>query len=176
MTRWRFAVLAPLVLVVLAAAAILVKQPWASSEPVAFKPPFPELSSTGEPIRAVYEGRVPCERPCQVLKVSLVLYGNPSSGAAGTYWLGLVQVAVSDDRIVRNGAWTTRRGAAGAPDATVYELDVNAPAGLRRYWAVSNDVLLPLDDQTMSPRVGTGAFGYVLSRYSGTYGPRTYPE
>ena len=55
----------------------------------------------------------------------------------------------------------------------VYELDASAPDDLQRHWRVSEDVLLPLDPG-MRPLPGDAAWGYMLSRDTAPYGPRTY--
>jgi hypothetical protein len=106
------------------------------------------------------------------LKVSLVLYANRATSAPSTYWLGVVGAA-GDERVVSEGAWTIHRGVAGYAEAAAYELDAHAPANLKRFWRVSADVLLPLDE-TMTPMPGDAAWGYMLSRYTEPYGPRTY--
>lgn len=139
-----------------------------------FPPPYPETNARGDPILAVFEGRVPCPSPdCEKMKVGLVLYYAPDTKAPTTYWLGIVSVGRGNDRIVTQGTWTARRGARDYPDAEVYELDANASPDLRRYWRVNDDVMLPLD-QSMSPKAGNSAWGYMLSRYAGPYGPRVY--
>jgi hypothetical protein len=107
------------------------------------------------------------------MKVGLVLYGNRSTGAPATYWLGVVAVAAGDERAISQGTWTIGSGVQAYPEAVVYELDSNAPADLRHYWRVNGDILLPLD-QDRNPKVGNAAWGYMLSRYAAPYGPRTY--
>jgi hypothetical protein len=138
-----------------------------------FEPPYPEVNTNGDPILAVFEGRIPCAvTNCEKLKVGLVLYQNREARSPTTYWLGIVGTS-GNDRIVTQGTWTTRHGVKEYPDAVVYELDSNTSLDLRFYWRVNEDILLPLD-QNMSPKVGNAGWGYMLSRYAEPYGPRTY--
>jgi hypothetical protein len=151
---------------------------WQSRPPrpttVTFDPPYPQINASGDPILAVFEGRIPCAADnCELRKVGLVLYADSAMKAPSTYWLGIVGVGAGNDRIVFQGAWTIRKGVAEFPGAVVYELDASAPYDLRRHWRVSEDVLLPLD-ASMRPLVGNSAWGYMLSRYAAPYGPRTY--
>jgi hypothetical protein len=141
--------------------------------PVAFDPPYPEFNTAGDPIAAVFEGRIPCAvANCSRLKVGLVLYHDPRENSPTTYWLGILGTR-GDDRVVTTGRWTTRRGVADYPDAVVYELDASAESELRYYWHVNDNILLTLDER-MSPKVGNAAWGYMLSRYAEPYGPRIY--
>jgi hypothetical protein len=140
---------------------------------VTFEPPYPQLNAAGDPIRAVFEGRIPCSSPnCERRKVGLVLYEHAATRTPTTYWLGLIGLT-GNDRIVIQGTWTIRQGVKDFPEAVVYELDASAPDDLQRHWRVSEDVLLPLD-QSMRPLAGNAAWGYMLSRYAAPYGPRTY--
>jgi hypothetical protein len=140
---------------------------------VTFEPPYPQLNAAGDPIRAVFEGRIPCSSPnCERRKVGLVLYEHAATRTPSTYWLGLIGLT-GNDRIVIQGTWTVRKGVKDFPEAVVYELDASAPDDLQRHWRVSEDVLLPLD-QSMRPLAGNAAWGYMLSRYAAPYGPRTY--
>jgi hypothetical protein len=141
---------------------------------VVFEPPYPQFNAAGDPILAVFEGRIPCdEANCELRKVGLVLYERPVREAPSTYWLGIVGVGLGNDRTVIQGTWTVREGVKDFAEAVVYELDANAPEDLQRHWRVSDDVLLPLD-HGMRPRAGNAAWGYMLSRYRAPYGPRTY--
>jgi hypothetical protein len=138
-----------------------------------FDPPYPEVNAHGDPILAVFEGRIPSPVPTrQMVKVGLVLYQDRNASAPTTYWLGIVGTQ-GNDRLVTSGTWTIKRGVEGYPDAVVYELDANAAFDLRHYWRVDDNILLPLD-ASMRPKVGNSAWGYVLSRYAAAYGPRTY--
>jgi hypothetical protein len=143
--------------------------------PVTFDPPYPEVNADGEPILAVFEGRIPGKAfDCEKLKLVIVLYQNRETKAASTYWLGYVGVGNgSNDRIVSQGVVTTRHGVQGYPEAVVYELDSATHPELRFYWRVNEDIVLPVDEN-MSPKVGNAAWGTMLSRYAEPYGPRTY--
>jgi hypothetical protein len=139
-----------------------------------FDPPYPERSSAGDPILAVFVGRIPCVvNGCNMRKIELVLYGRDDGRVPTTYWLGQVGVGMGNDWLVQLGTWTDRRGVQGYPDAFVYVLDTNADPSLRYLWRVNEEVVLVLD-QSMRPRAGNGAWGFMLSRDCTPYGPRTY--
>jgi hypothetical protein len=139
-----------------------------------FDPPYPETNADGDPILAVFEGRIPCSlEGCEKMKVGIVFYGKSATGAPSTYWLGTVAVALGNERAVTTGTWTIGRGVQAYPDAPVYELDSAAPAELRWFWRVSDDILLPLD-QDRTPKAGNSGWGTMLSRNAAPYGPRTY--
>ena len=138
-----------------------------------FDLPYPERNASGDPILAAFNGRTPCDvQGCEKMKVSLVLYGRAQ--APSTYWLGILRVGLGNERAVAQGAWTIERGVKDYPSAVVYRLDANAAAGLRSFWRVSDDILLPLDEHAR-PKPGNGAWGTMLSRDTEPYGPRTYP-
>ena len=140
---------------------------------VTFDPPYPEHAGDGGSIVAVFAGRVPCTLPhCDRLKVLLVVYGSSSVAESGSYWLALIG-AWGNDRHVTQGRWTTQQGVPDYAQAKVYALDERAPEGFRYFWRVDADVALVLDDH-LRPRVGDGAWGFMLSRDDAPYGPRTY--
>lgn len=142
---------------------------------ITFERPYPEVNADGDPILAVFEGRTPCAvANCEKLKVGLVLYQNRKTKSPTTYWLGIVGTN-GNDRVVTQGTWTARHGVREYPEAAVWELDSNTPPGLRYYWRVNEDILLPLDE-SMSPKAGNSAWGYMLSRFAEPYGPRTYRQ
>ena len=143
--------------------------------PVTFDPPYPETNAAGDPILAAFAGRIPCTvSDCPMMKLALVLYQDRETKASTTYWLGYIGVGNgNNDRTVRQGKWSVRKGVKGYPEATVYELDLSAEPDLRLYWQVNEDILLPLDEN-LTPKVGTSAWGYMLSRDAKPYGPRTY--
>jgi len=139
-----------------------------------FDRPYPERDATGNPILAVFVGRIPCAAPgCDMRKVELVFYAGAGGTMPVTYWLGQVGVGLGNERQVRTGAWTERRSVHGYPEATAYVLDDGVDPSLRRFWRVTDDILLPLDDD-LRPRPGNGAWGSMLSRDPTPYGPRTY--
>ncbi len=140
-----------------------------------FDPPYPEHDAAGASILAVYEGRVPCSvAACEKLKVQLVLFGSTRGSSPTGYWLGLIG-AQGNDRVVSSGKVRIGSGVAGYPEAVVYKLDLPSGIGLEfnTLWRVSDDILLPLDAQ-LRPKPGDGAWGTMLSRYTGNYGPRRY--
>ena len=132
-------------------------------EPVEVSSPlYPPRGKDGQPMLASFQGRVPCDVPdCDKTKVVLVLYGSPDAGA-GSYWLGLVDVDGTDDRIEVVGRWALEQGIRGYPDGLVYQLDSRAPARFQRHWRVNEDILLPLEGDT--PQVGNASWGWMLSR------------
>src|SRR5262249_18343002 len=88
--------------------------------PVTFEPPYPQVNAAGDPILAVFEGRIPCSSPpCERRKVGLVLYQHAATRSPSTYWLGLVGLT-GNDRIVIQGTWTIHKGARDFPEAVVY--------------------------------------------------------
>lgn len=139
-----------------------------------FDRPYPERNGAGDPILAVFVGRLPCAAAgCDMRKVELVLYRDAARSAPTTYWLGQVSVGRGDDRQVQTGTWAERRSAPGCPQALVYVLDEAADPSLRRLWRVDDDILLVLGPD-LRPRAGNGAWGNMLSRDPAPYGPRTY--
>jgi hypothetical protein len=106
-------------------------------------------------------------------KIELVLYGRDDGRVPTTCWLGQVGVGTGNDWLVQQGTWTDRRGVQGYPDAFVYVLDAYADPTLRYLLRVTEEVVLVLD-QSMRPRAGNGAWGFMLSRDCTPYGPRTY--
>lgn len=144
------------------------------TSPTTFAPPYPEHNANGDPILAVFEGRVPCAvEGCHVMKIGLVLYHTAVTNTPTTYWLGVIGVGKGNERTVTQGRWSVRQGTQEFPDAVVYALDANTEHDLRYYWRVNEHILLLLDP-AMSPKVGNAAWGYMLSRHTAPYGPRTY--
>jgi hypothetical protein len=67
-----------------------------------FVPAYPERNSVGDPIVAVFEGRIPCAvEGCEKRKVELVLYGRDEGRVPTTYWLGQLRVGMGNDRLVQ---------------------------------------------------------------------------
>jgi hypothetical protein len=149
----------------------------AHSNPVqtTFDPAYPERNGAGDPIVAVFEGRIPCTtQACEMRKVELVLYGRDHGQKPTTYWLGQLRVGMGNDRLVQQGAWAIRRGVRGYPDGLMYALDSSADPSLQYFWRVNDDIVLVLGPN-LRPRVGNAAWGFMLSRDCAPYGPRTYP-
>lgn len=136
--------------------------------PAVFSPWYPPTSANGDPVFAVYEGRIPCHEAalagCQTIKVALVLYRQSASATPITYQLARVYVAAGPEgRQVVAGAATVARGTPLDANARVYVLDTNSPREFRRYWAIGDDLLLLLDESG-GPKVGTASWSYTLSR------------
>jgi hypothetical protein len=135
----------------------------------AVDPWYPALNPQGHPVFAVFEGRIPCNRPefldCDKIKVSLVLYKDGRSETPSTYALGRVYVAATPEGslTVVAGAVSVTHGTALDPAAMVYRLDAGAPREFRAYWTIGRDILFILDEQ-LYPRVGTAGWSYVLNR------------
>ncbi|MFS8131484.1 MAG: hypothetical protein ACMG57_05940 [Candidatus Dojkabacteria bacterium] len=169
----RTLILVSIVLIIVFVIGVLLFQRANSGTTVTFAPPYPEFNTNGDPILAVFEGRIPCKASnCEKLKVGLVLYQNKETLTPTTYWLGLIG-ASGNDRVVTQGTWTIQKGIKDYPEAVVYKLDSNTEADFQNYWRLNEDIILPLD-QNLNPKVGDAAWGYMLSRYSAPYGPRTY--
>jgi hypothetical protein len=140
-----------------------------------FDPAYPERNGAGDPIVAVFEGRIPCAiQGCEIRKVELVLYGRDAGRIPTTYWLGQLRVGMGNDRLVQQGAWIVRRGLQEYPDGLVYALDSSADPSLRYLWRVNDEIVLVLD-QNLRPQAGNAAWGSMLSRDCTPYGPKTYP-
>jgi hypothetical protein len=140
-----------------------------------FDPAYPERNSAGDPIVAVFQGRIPCAiQGCEMRKVELVFYGRDAGRTPTSYWLGQVGVGLGNESLVQQGAWTARRGLQEYPDGLVYELVSSADASLQYLWRVNDEIVLVLD-QKLRPKAGNAAWGFMLSRDCAPYGPRTYP-
>jgi hypothetical protein len=130
---------------------------------------YPSMNDNGDPIFAVFEGRIPCTdsevSDCDKIKVALALYLDRKSGAPTTYKLARVQVATSPEgaRSVVDGAWTITRGMKGNPSASVYRLDASVPPAFQAYWSIGEGILFMLDPE-LNPRIGTAGWSYVLNR------------
>jgi hypothetical protein len=133
------------------------------------EPWYPSANENGDPIFAVFEGRIPCTGPeligCDKIKVALVLYQNSQSKTPTTFKLARVYVATSPEgrRLVVDGTLTVTHGTKLDPNATVYLLDASAPREFQAYWSIGQDILFILDGD-LNPRVGTAGWSYVLNR------------
>lgn len=143
--------------------------------PTTFYPVYPERNAAGDPIVAVFEGRIPCadSDACAMRKVSLVFYARDHGRVPTTYWLDQVKVGLSNDRLVHTGPWSIRAGVQGYPDGVVYALDSAADPSLQSFWRVTDDIVLVLDPAGR-PKSGNAAWGFMLSRNCARYGPRHY--
>jgi len=142
--------------IILSGCSILAKTP------TTFPPWYPVVNNNGDPIFAVFEGRIPCT-DCQVIKLGLALYEDPKTNTPTTYEMSRLFVGKGNDRTVNEGKWLITSGTKLDPQAVVYQLDSNAPQEFRSFWAIDQDILFILD-QAMNPRVGNGAWSYVLDR------------
>ncbi|MBI5149407.1 MAG: copper resistance protein NlpE N-terminal domain-containing protein [Candidatus Omnitrophica bacterium] len=133
--------------------------------PAPFDPWYPAVNEHGDPVLAVYEGRIPCMATpdCSKIKMGLAFYQNAQTKLPTTYLLARVGVGTGNDRITNAGTLTITHGTALDPQASVYQLDLNAPQEFRSYWAIGQDILFILD-QDMNPRVGDASYSYVLNR------------
>ncbi|MBI5873759.1 MAG: copper resistance protein NlpE N-terminal domain-containing protein [Candidatus Omnitrophica bacterium] len=136
--------------------------------PAAFDPWYPSANENGDPVFAVFEGRIPCMGQmaipdCNKIKVGLALYQNAQTQLPTTYLLARVGVGTGNDRITNAGNLTLTHGTVLDPQAVVYQLDTNAPQEFRSYWVIGRDILFMLD-QDRNPRVGDAAYSYVLNR------------
>ncbi|MFO1349930.1 MAG: copper resistance protein NlpE N-terminal domain-containing protein [Gammaproteobacteria bacterium] len=152
-----FRSLAALILIILSGCGQFGKTP------PAVEPWYPTVNENGDPVFAVFESRIPCA-DCQKIKFALALYRDPKTKAPTTYKLARVYVARSpEDRMVNEGHWMIKHGTRLNPQATVYQLDANAPSEFRWFWAIGEDILFILD-QDLNPRVGTAGYGYALNK------------
>lgn len=122
---------------------------------------FPEMNAAGQPLIAIYEGRVPCNAPgCDKIKVGLGLYGadKPES-----FRLFLVRVDGGNDREAYEGRLILSAGIPDHPGALVLDLGAAAPEPFRSYWQVSADILIPLN-AARRPVPGNASWGSMLSR------------
>ncbi len=135
----------------------------------ASEPWYGATNENGDPVFAVFEGRVPCVEPtlkdCEKIKVALALYRDRRTEAPTTYALARVHVASSPEgsRAVVIGTWRVTRGMPLDANAPVYELDASAPAEFRLYWRIGENILFVLDS-ALNPRVGTASWSYALNR------------
>ena len=139
-----------------------------AAQPTSFPPWYPMTNAAGDPVFADFENHLPCaiDQPAvadrQRVKYGIVLYRDAETGEPTTYLTSTVRVGVGNDRETHQGSWRITTGTGLDPQARVYELDTNAPAHLRHYWPIGEDILFILDENRM-PRVGDAAYGYALN-------------
>jgi NlpE N-terminal domain len=132
-------------------------------------PWYPSANEQGDPIFAVFEGRIPCagRQPagCNKIKVGLAIYRDSRSRTLTSYKLTRVYVAETEEghRVLESGTMQIARGIKLDSTATVYRLDENVPEEFSAYWAIGTDILFILDSD-LSPRAGTAGWSYVLNR------------
>jgi hypothetical protein len=120
-----------------------------------------------EVLAGVFEGRVPCDAPCEKLKVRVILRhdaARQSPSTASIEWIAVPRPEHDDDAVRRvwQGRWETAIGTRRDPDAVVYRLR-GAPDGFAAYQVIGSKVLVMLDGD-LEPRVGTAAWSFTLSR------------
>ncbi len=93
---------------------------------------------------AVYEGRLPCA-DCEGIDTILTLYNDETYTMSSTY------LGREVEPYIENGKWTTLRGDATNPDATVYQLYSEADGSTtdQNYLVVGNE--LQQLDQDLRP-------------------------
>jgi hypothetical protein len=114
---------------------------------LAFVPPPASLTQTqsvsDEVLLGVYEGVTPCA-DCPGIDTRLTLTQSSPYSAEGTYELSLTYLDRDVEPFVTNGLWTTERGTATDPDATVYALDPDMPDQTQRYVRVDDTTIRQL--------------------------------
>jgi hypothetical protein len=131
------------------------------------RPPIPPVPA-GSTVFAVYEGRTRCHalvfafarvspyNNCLSIKWKLSLYQDQATGEPSTY---LYQGTTT----LREGAWSIERGAAGDPDALVYQLQLDNTQPPMSFLTIDQNHLYLLD-KNLSLLVGDAFFSYTLSR------------
>ena len=101
-------------------------------------PPAPAAAKPAEVAGVLtFEGLLPCA-DCPGLKTELVLTPKGEGWAEGTYRLTETYLERGGPTVT-TGEWTTLRGDAVDPDATVYQLDPDKPHGSRYFLRVGQD-------------------------------------
>jgi copper homeostasis protein (lipoprotein) len=96
-----------------------------------------------------FEGDLPCA-DCPGLATRLTLVRRDSGWAEGRYVMVQVYRERAVPPLVTTGEWTTLRGDADGPDATVYQLDPDKPEGSQNFRKEGEDVVRALG-QTLRP-------------------------
>ncbi|MBL9047794.1 MAG: hypothetical protein JNK34_10900 [Tabrizicola sp.] len=122
---------------------------------------WPDRESGGRPLLAQFEGRLPCRKPgCDKVKLGLAFYGVPR---AERFQLAIVEVDGGDDRQLYQGELRWKRGVSGFQSAEVILLSEDVPEAYRRWWQVSDEILLAVDAD-FRPIAGNASWGSMLSR------------
>lgn len=103
-----------------------------------------------------FKGTLPCA-DCQGVETSLTLIKKDEWTAEGNYVLIETFVGKSPDPVVAEGKWTTLRGSAADPDATVYELNPDSLEFQRRAFLKVNDYVIRLLGPGMTERTDGAA-------------------
>lgn len=94
-------------------------------------------------LMGVYAGVIDCDG-CPGIQTRLRMVRNGAYSGEGTYEL-TENFGDPADISVRTGDWTTLRGDASDPDATVYQLDPDTPDESQFYLKAGEDALILLD-------------------------------
>lgn len=104
----------------------------------------PSPADTGETLVSVYEGVTLCA-DCPGIETRLTLVKAGPYVAEGTYELSMTYIDRDVMPVVTQGLWTTERGTATDPDATVYAIDPDIEGSTQRYVRVDADTIRQLD-------------------------------
>jgi hypothetical protein len=130
--------------------------------PAVVEPWYPRVNENGDPLFAVYENRIPCA-DCERTKLALALYRHRGTNMPSTYLIARVYVGKDDDRTINQGTWNVAHGTKLDSNATVYQLDDNAPQEFRSYWVIGENLLFILD-RNLNPKIGDGHHSYTLNK------------
>jgi hypothetical protein len=103
-----------------------------------------------EPMVLRYAGDLPCA-DCPGVRTELTLTRKAKGWAEGRYSLSETYLERGGPRVT-TGDWTTLRGDAVDPDASVYQLDPDHPETQRNFLRVGDDVELKALDKDMKRR------------------------
>jgi copper homeostasis protein (lipoprotein) len=115
--------------------------------PVTLAPASAVARPGEEPMVLRYEGVLPCA-DCPGIRTELTLTRKAKGWAEGSYSLRETYLERGGPRVT-TGDWTTLRGDAVDPDATVYQLDPDKTEGQRNFLRVGDDLELKALDKDM---------------------------
>jgi copper homeostasis protein (lipoprotein) len=101
-----------------------------------------------EPMALRYEGVLPCA-DCPGIRTELTLTRKAKGWAEGSYSLSETYLERGGPHVT-TGDWTTLRGDATDPDASVYQLNPDQPETQRNFLRVGGDVELKALDRDMT--------------------------
>jgi copper homeostasis protein (lipoprotein) len=106
-----------------------------------------------EPMVLRYAGDLPCA-DCPGIRTELTLTRKAKGWAEGRYSLSETYLERGGPHLT-TGDWTTLRGDAADPDASVYQLDPDHPQTQRNFLRVGDDLELKALDKDMKRWGGT---------------------
>lgn len=120
--------------------------------PVSLAPPSsvaPQVAAQPgeEPMTLRYAGDLPCA-DCPGIRTELTLTRKARGWAEGSYSLTETYLERGGPKVT-TGDWTTLRGDAIDPDASVYQLDPDHPERQRNFLRVGDDLELKVLDKDM---------------------------